>query len=345
MKLLLAAILFVAPVLALSACSSSKETLNIFTWSDNFNPESIEKFEKEFDVKVNLAYYGSNEEMYEQIRSGGTSYDLIQPSDYMLTTMIKQEMVEKINFDNVPNIKNINEKFLKPAYDPTGEYSVVYMTGVTGIAYNTKHVKEVPDSWDDLWNPKYKGRVVLLDDVREIMGMSLIKNELNNNSTNKKELEVAYADLTKLYPNVMAFDTNNIKPKFVGEEAWIGTVWSGDAAFIAADNPDISYVVPKEGASIFADTMAIPKGSKKKELAEKFINFMLDAENSAENYEYVGYSNPNEAAKEFHSKKYLDNKMINLSDEDLAKTKWIVDVGDSTPLYDEFWTRLKSGGK
>ncbi|MFD3447463.1 spermidine/putrescine ABC transporter substrate-binding protein [Microbacteriaceae bacterium 4G12] len=327
----------------LAGCGKKKEELNIYSWADNFNEDVIKDFEKKYNVKVNYDKYASNEEMLAKIQAGGAKYDLIQPSDYMVKTMTKLNLLEPIDKDKIPNLQNLVSTFQTPPYDPGNKYSIVYTWGVTGIAYNKKYVKEAPTSWADLWNPKYKGRVALLNDSREVLGIGLKKNGFSNSTTNETEVKTAYDDLQKLLPNVLAFDTDNIKQKMIAEEAWIGTVWSGDAAFIAKDNKDVDYVVPKEGGTIWADTLAIPKNAKHKELAEKFINYLLDPKVSVKNYEAIGYSNPNEKAYPLHSKEYRDNHMIFLSKDELARTEWLVDVGDKLKVYDQYWTKLKTG--
>lgn len=335
-------------VLALTAvgCSSSEQeqqVLNIYSWADNFDPEVIKDFEQKYNVKVNYDIYGSNEEMLAKIQAGASGYDLIQPSDYMVATMIQLGLLEELNKENIPNMKNIVSTFKTPPFDKENKYSLVYTWGITGIAYNKKYVKETPTSWSDLWNEEYKGRVILLNDPREVMGMALIKNGYSNSTTNKDELEKSFADLKKMLPGVMAFDTDNIKQKMIAEEAWIGTVWSGDAAIINGQNPDVEYVIPKEGATIWADTLAIPKGAKHKDLAEKFINYLMDPEVSVKNYESIGYSNPNEQAYSLHSEEYRSNKMIFLDKADIDRAEWLVDVGDTLQEYDRYWTEMKSG--
>ncbi|MGM9988236.1 MAG: spermidine/putrescine ABC transporter substrate-binding protein [Bacillaceae bacterium] len=328
----------------LAGCGGDeKEVLNIYTWADNFDQDLIDQFAKENNVKVNMDVYASNEEMLAKIQAGGAQYDIIQPSDYMVKTMVELDLLEEINKENVPNFKNLYDKFENPEFDPESKHAIVYTTGVTGIAYNKKYVKETPDSWADLWDPAYKGRVVLLDDSREVLGMGLIKNKFSNSTTDVKQIEKAYNDLKALLPNLLAFDTNNIKQKFIGEEAYIGTVWSGDTAFIYAENKDVDYVVPKEGATIWADTLAIPKGAKHKELAEKFINFVLDSKVAAQNYEAIGYMNPNEASVEFQSEEFKANKFLNLPEADLNRTQWLTEVGKTLKVYDEYWTKLKTG--
>lgn len=327
----------------LSGCGSSKETLNIYSWADNFDADVLADFEKQYDVKINYDVFANNEDLLAKIKAGGGGYDLIQPSDYMVATMIKQDLLAPLNKDNIPNFTNIADTYKNPSFDPDNKYSIVYTSGVTGIAYNTKYVKDEIDSWEDLWNPEYKGKVLLLDDNREMIGMALKKAGHSNSSTAEAEITAAVEDLKNLLPSVLAFDTDNIKQKMIQEEGWIATVWSGDASVIAKDNPDVAYVVPKEGGTIWSDNYAIPKDSKHQELAEKFINYMLDPEVSAKNYESIGYSDPNTAAKPFHSDEYNNDRMINLSQDELSRTEWLGDVSDMLQLYDRFWTELKSG--
>ncbi len=320
-----------------------KQTLNIYTWADNFNEKVIRQFEEEYDVKVNISVYASNEAMYQKLKASEGQYDIIQPSDYMVETLIRQGMLEKLNKENISNLENVEMKITEHPYDPDSEYTVLYAYGITGIAYNTKYVTETPTSWESLWNNDYAGRVALLDDPREVIGMGLIKNGFSNNSTNQNEIDTAVTDLQTLHSNVIAYDTDTIKQKFITEDAWIGTVWSGDAVFIQRDNSDVEFIVPEEGATIWADTTAIPAGAKNKELAEQFINFMLEPEVSAENYEYIGYINPNANAYEYHSEEYKNNPIIQYIEEnfDSFKLEWLTDVGDFTTVYDEAFLKVK----
>lgn len=338
---------FLAVLLAVGAvgCSSAPEekVLNIYSWADNFDKDVLAGFEKKYNAKINYNVFSSNEEMLAKLQAGGSEYDVIQPSDYMVATMIKLGLLEELNKQNIPNLTNIVSTFQTPPFDPGNKYSIVYTWGVTGIAYNKKYVKEKIESWNDLWNPKYQGRVIMLNDPREVMGVALKKNGFSNSTTDKGQLEKAFGDLKTLLPNIVAFDTDNIKQKMIAEEAWIGAVWSGDASLIHADNPDVEYVVPKEGATIWADTLAIPKGAKNKQLAEQFINYLMDPEVSVKNYESIGYSNPNEKAYSLHSEEYRNNKMIFLEKADLDRTEWLVDVGNTLQEYDRYWTELKSG--
>jgi len=341
--------LLVCLLLALAVFSgcSLKEELRIYSGADNFDEDVLKEFEKKFNVKVRYDTFSNNEELLAKLQAGGSKYDLIQPSDYMVATMIKLGLLEELNKDNIPNAKNIAANMQNLPFDPGNKYSLVYTSGVTGIAYNKKFVKDPIQSWADLWKPQYKGKVILLDDQKEVIGMGLKKNGFSNSTKDEKQLQTAVADLKNLLPNVLAFDTDNIKQKFIAEEAWIGTVWSGDAAKIVSEgkNIDLGFVVPKEGALIFADNYAIPKGAKNKALAEKFINYMFEPEVSVKNYESIGYSDPNEKAQTLHSKEFRSIPMLNLTADQLKQTEWIKDTGDQAKVYDRLWTELKAGKK
>lgn len=322
---------------------SKKQVLNLFSWADNFSPEVLADFEKKYNVKINYDVFANNEELLAKIQAGSSHYDLIQPSDYMVATMLKLNLLEELDLSRIPNTQNLIRDLQAPAYDPSGKHSVIYTWGVTGIVYNTKYVKTPPTSWKDLWKPEYKGHIILLNDSREVIGMALKKNGHSVNSTDKAELEQALKDLQALSPNVLAYDTDTIKQKFIAEEAWIGTMWSGDASFTYKDNKDIAFVIPSEGAVIWADTFAIPKGAKNKELAEKFINYLYDPQVSAKNYEYIGYNDPNAKAEALHSEAYKKDPMLKAAKDFLGKGEWIRDIGEALTLYDRYWTELKTG--
>jgi len=328
---------------AASAPVGEKQTLNLYSWADNFDPEVLEAFEKENNCKINYDVFANNEELLAKIQAGGANYDVIQPSDYMVATMLKLDLLEKLDVKNVPNAQKLLKELRSPSYDPQGAHSVVYTWGVTGIVYNKKYVKTAPTSWEELWNPAYKGRVILLNDNREVIGMALKKHGKSNNSKDESEIKSAVEDLHALMPNVLAFDTDTIKQKFIAEEAWIGTMWSGDASFSYKENKDLGFVIPGEGATIWADTFAIPKGSKQKALAEKFINYMYDEKVAAKNYEYIGYNDPIEGAAKYHSKEYNADPMLKAATEFIGKGEWLEDVGDTLRIYDQYWTELKTG--
>ena len=350
------ALLFCSLLLALTACggpekkpaapqkkAETQQVLNLFSWADNFDPEVLADFEKKFNCKINYDVFANNEELLAKIQAGGARYDVIQPSDYMVTTMLKLKLLEELDMSKIPNAKNLITDLQAPAYDPTGNHSVVYTWGITGIAYNKKYVKETPTSWRDLWNPAYKGRVVLLNDVREVISFAMKMNGHSLNSVDKNHLAEAMKDLRALQPNILAYDTDTIKQKFIAEEAWIGTLWSGDAYFSHKENENVAFMVPKEGTGIWADCFAIPKGAKNKELAQQFINYLYDPKVSAKNYEYIGYNDPNEKAMPFHSEEYKKDPILQTAKDYIGNSEWTDDVGEAIALYDRIWTELKTG--
>ena len=261
----------------------------------------------------------------------------------MITTMLKLNLLEELDMSKIPNTKNLIKDLQAPAYDPTGTHSVVYSWGITGIAYNKKYVKTPPTSWRDLWNPAYKGRVVLLNDVREVISFAMKMHGHSLNSVDKNHLAECMKDLKALAPNILAYDTDTIKQKFIAEEAWIGTMWSGDAYFSFKENKNIGFVVPKEGTGIWADCFAIPKGAKNKALAQEFINYLYDPKVSAKNYEYIGYNDPNLAAAPYHTEEFKNDPILKTAKDYIGNSEWTADVGDAIELYDRCWTELKTG--
>jgi spermidine/putrescine transport system substrate-binding protein len=260
----------------------------------------------------------------------------------MLAVMIKLDLLEKFQKASMPNLKNINAAFARPPYDPTGEYSAIYSWGITGIAYNKKFVEQAPAGWADFWQERYRGRVVLFDDGREVLGMALKKNGYSNSTRDQRQLAEALADLKKLSPNILAYDSENIKQKFIAEEAWIGMMWSSYAALTQEENPAVEFAAAEEHGLIWADTLAIPKKARNKALAEKFINYLYEPEVSAKNFESLGYIDPNEKAGAFHSEKYKNNRIFKTTNEALKNSEWLTDVGEAAQLYDRYWTELKT---
>lgn len=344
MKKLLSVVLMLVMVFAVAGCGSKDDrpVLNIYSWSDYFDPEVLAQFEKENNCKVTYDVFSSNEELLAKMQAGGAQYDVIQPSDYMVTTMVELGMLDKIDRSKMPNLKYIAKELQKPAFDPEGVYSPVFTYGITGIAYNTKYITTAPEKWDDLWNEEYKGQVLMLNDSREVFSVGLKKNGQSNNSKDKAQIRKAFEDLRVLNKNVLAYDTENIKQKFISEDGWIGMLWSGDAAFVHRENPDVEFMVPKQGTVIWADTLAIPKGCKNKELAEKFINYMYDPKVSAKNFDYIALPNANAEAVKLMGEDYKNDPILKIGNENSKLGEWLVDVGDAITIYDQYWTELKA---
>ncbi|MGL5152711.1 MAG: ABC transporter substrate-binding protein [Clostridium sp.] len=314
-------------------------TLNVFNNGDYIDETLITKFEKETGIDVTYDTYETNEDMYTKLNSGNSSYDVVFPSDYMIQKMIKEDMLEKIDFSNIPNYKYIGEDYKGLAYDPTNEYSVPYLWGTVGIVYNPKLVNETVDSWDILWNEKYSKQIIMFNSIRDTMSVALKKLNYSINSTTPSEINAAADLLIKQKPLVQAYLVDEVKTAMINEEAALATVWSGDAAYIMNENPDLKYVVPKEGSNKWFDGMAIVKGSKNKTNAEKFINFLCDPDNALKNVEEIEYATPNTKTFEMLDD---DAKALYPSKEILEKCEVFVDLGENLKLYDEAWLRVKN---
>lgn len=272
-------------------------TITVYNWGEYIDPDLIDQFEKETGIKVIYETFDSNEAMMVKIKQGGTSYDVAVPSEYAIEKMKEEGLLLKLDHSKLPNLKNIDDRFLNLSFDPGNEYSVPYFWGTVGIVYNPKLLGERSfDSWNDLWAKDLKNQILLVDGAREVIGFGLNSLNYSLNDTNEEHLQEAKNKLVELQPNVKAIVGDEIKMLLVNEEAPLGVVWSGDAADMMAENENLDYVVPKEGSNLWFDNMVIPKTAKNIDGAYKFINFMLDAKIAAQNAEYVGYSTPNKAA-------------------------------------------------
>ena len=322
---------------------SEKRTLNVFNYGDYIDEDLITKFEDETGIEIVYDTYESNEIMYQKIKNSPGTYDLIFPSDYMVEKMLAEDLLEKIDFNNVPNYKYIGEDYKNLSYDPTNEYSVPYMWGTIGILYDADRVDEPVDSWNILWDEKYAGEIFMFDSIRDTLAISLARLGYSINSTDKNELAKAADELIKQKPLVQSYVMDEVKDKMVNGEAIFATVYSGDAVFIQDEVPDMNfkYVVPKEGSNKWFDVMVIPKGAKNKTEAEEFINFLSDPENAKTNVEYIGYSTPNEGAYELLDDEIKNNETAYPDKELLKKCEVFKDLGADIKLYDDAWMKVK----
>jgi spermidine/putrescine transport system substrate-binding protein len=328
----------------LTGCGGTdpKTVLNVYNVGDYIDEDLIKVFEEKTGIDVQYETYDTNEMMYQKVKSGSTNYDLVFPSDYMVEKMKNEGLLQKIDFNNIPNMKYIDKGFLNPIYDRTNEYSVPYMWGTFGILYNKKMVKDTVDSWDILWNPKYKGNIMMFDSVRDSMGIALKKLGYSMNTTNPKEINEAMKELIKQKDLVLAYVNDEGKDRLLGEEVAMGITYSGDAVNLIKQNPNLAYAIPKEGTNKWVDAMAIPKTAQNKKEAEMFINFLLDPEIAKINTEYIGYSTPNTGALELLDKDITNDPVAYSSKAVLDKTETFIDLSKDLRLYDEAWIQIKS---
>lgn len=332
-------------VLCLSACgreATSGNVVNIYNWGEYIDPALIEKFEEETGIRVIYSNFTTNEDLYVKLKNGGSSYDLIAPSDYMIERMIKEDMLERIDYDNIPNMSYIDKVYLHHSFDPQQQYSLPYFWGTVGIVYNRTMVDDPVDSWAILWNPKYARNILMQDSSRDSIGVALMKNGHSMNSRNADELKEAQADLIKQYPLVYAYLVDQMKDIMKNNEAAMAVMFSGDALDTILANENLAYAIPKEGSNLWFDCFAIPKGARNKANAEAFINFMLRPENSAQNAEYVGYSLPNSAARELLSEDYRDSEVAYPDLTKLSNMEVYKHPGEFIKVYDRIWQAVKN---
>lgn len=322
---------------------SGKNTLTIYNWGDYIDEDLIKQFEKETGIKVVYETFDSNEAMLTKIKQGGTSYDVAVPSEYTIEKMIDEDLLIPLDHSKLPNLKNIDERFLDLSFDPENKYSVPYFWGTVGIVYNHKMVGDMKfNSWNDLWNPKLKNNLLLVDGAREVIGMGLNSLGYSLNDTNKSHLLEAKAKLDKLTPNIKAIVGDEIKMLMANNEAAAALVWSGDASEMMAENEDLDYVVPEEGSNLWFDNMVIPKTAKNIDGAYKFINFMLDAKVAAQNTEYVCYSTPNKAALKYMPEEMVNDERFYPSPELTEKLEVYENLGKrNLAYYNELFLKFK----
>ncbi|MDR1017951.1 MAG: extracellular solute-binding protein [Lachnospiraceae bacterium] len=324
----------------------SKKQLIVYNWGEYIDPKVLTMFEKETGINVVYEEFETNEIMYPKISSGAISYDVVCPSDYMIQRMIKNNLLSKIDFDKVPNIKHIGSQYMKQSrqFDPTNEYSVPYCWGTVGILYNKKMVKEKVDSWNILWNKKYKDNILMQDSVRDSFAVALKSLGYSLNSADLDELNAAKNKLIKQKPLVQAYVIDQVRDKMIGNEAALGVIYSGEAIYTQKENPNLEYVIPKEGSNVWIDSWVIPKNAKHKENAEKFINFLCRPDIALLNFEYITYSTPNvDAAKLIKDPDIRNSKTAFPDPKDLDRCETFKYLGTKYDrIYNELWREVKS---
>ena len=335
----------IALALALLCCPMMvmAESISVFNWGDYMDPDVLDIFEEETGIKVIYEVFETNEDMYAKIKNTSSKYDVIIPSDYMIERMIKEQLLQPINWDNVPNVANVDPYFMNQSYDPDAAYSVPYTWGTMGILYNTTMVDEAPTSWQTLMDPTYFKDMLMLNSPRDTLAIALVMAGHDLNSVDPADLEDAKNLLLEQKPMVLAYVVDEVKDKMIAGEAAVALVWSGDATFCMDESDDLDYVIPEEGSNIFFDSICIPANASNVSGAEQFINFLCRADIAAMNYEYVGYAIPNTAAIELlGADEYNESPVNNPPQDALDKCQVFKYLGDDTKLYDQIWTEIIS---
>ncbi len=339
-------------VLPLTACGSASSSgsngeVVVYNWGEYIDPDTISMFEEETGIKVIYDEFETNEIMFPKIEAGASKYDVVCPSDYMIKKMIENDLLAEINYDNVPNAKaNIGQQYwdMSKEFDPGNKYSVPYCWGTVGILYNKTMVDGPVDSWSILWDEKYADNILMQDSVRDAFMVALKLNGYSMNSVNPEELNAAKESLIAQKPLVQAYVIDQVRDKMIGNEAAIGVIYSGEAIFTQRENPDLEYVIPKEGTNVWIDSWVITINAPNKENAEKFIDFMCRPDIALKNFEYITYSTPNDAARELIEDEDIRNSKIafpTLSDYSNLETFTYLGE-DADALYNELWKEVKS---
>ncbi|MBE6858454.1 MAG: spermidine/putrescine ABC transporter substrate-binding protein [Ruminococcus sp.] len=328
-------------------------SINVYNWGEYISTGADEgtldvnaEFEKLTGIKVNYTNFATNEELYAKLKGGGASYDIIIPSDYMISKMIKEELIQKIDYSNIPNFSYIMDNFRNMAYDPENEYSVPYTWGTVGIIYD-ESVIDIPEEeidWDILWNEQYTDQILMFDNPRDAFAIAEIMLGYSLNTENPDELKAAMEKLKQQKKYVQAYVMDEIFDKMGAGDALIAPYYAGDALTIMEENDSLNFVVPKSGTNLFVDAMCIPSNAKQKEAAEMYINFMCEPDIAFANIDYICYSTPHSAAFEMLDEE-VQNDPISYPDEELIANRTDVFVNlsdDANKLMQDLWTEMKS---
>lgn len=319
--------------------------LNLFIWSEYIDPDIVKKFEEKYACKVTIDLYEDNESMIAKLQGGGTSlYDLVVPGNYVIQPMVKLGLLQPLRPENIPNLKNIDDKFVSPPYDPGNRYSVPYQWGTVGIFVRKKPNQKIDESWGLLLDPKQKaGSFLLMDSIREMMGSAAKFKGFSVNTTDQKQLREVAKVLADAKKRSQGFEGGvGGKNKVLARAVTAAVVYNGDAVKGTKDDPETYYFVPREGGVIWVDNLAIPAKAPHRDVAEKFIDFILDPRIGAQLSDFNQYATPNRASKDLVNADDRKNPAIYPSEEMMGKLEFVQDLGDQNRLYDELWTQVKS---
>jgi len=314
-----------------------EKELHLYNWSDYIAEDTVPNFEKEFGVQVTYDTYESNEEMVAKLQAGASGYDIVVPSGYIIPLLVATDTIMPINRKYITNAANVSPIFRKLPSDPADKYTVPWQWGTTGVAYRTDKIKIPIDSWDVFHDPKYARKLTMMDDGREVIGAELRHRGHSLNSTDKEELAQAKADSIDAKKNLKAYISAPVKAQLISGDVWISQLWNGDTTQAKAEQPNLAYVIPKEGCTIWGDSMCIPKSAPNKRVAHEWINYILRPEVGAALSDATGYGTPNAA-----SAKLMKDPVPYPTEDELKRLEYQVDLGKDTETWDRIWTEIKS---
>jgi spermidine/putrescine transport system substrate-binding protein len=314
-----------------------EKELAIYNWSDYIAEDTVSNFEKGFGVKVTYDTYESNEEMVARLQAGASGYDIVVPSNYIVPVMIASDLAYPINRKYLTNFANLSPTFVNPVFDPDNVHSVAYQWGTTGYAYRKDKIPAPPDSWGIFQDAKYKGKMTQMDDLRDVIGSWLRFRGHSLNSTDPAELAAAKADAIVAKKNLKAYKSAPVKTDLIAGDVWVSQLWNGDTLQAKAEQPAIEYVLPKEGCTIWTDSLLIPRSGPHKRAAHEFINYVLRPDVGAAISNTTGYGSPNEAAMA-----QMKNPVPYPTAEEFQRLEYQKDLGEASQLWDQIWTEIKS---
>lgn len=333
------------------AAPSQEVTINVYNWGEyisNGTDGSLDvnaEFTRRTGISVNYTTFDSNESLYSKLKGGGADYDVIIPSDYMVSKLISEQMLAPLHFENIPNFKYVDQRLQDPVYDPGSKYSVPYTWNIVGLFYNTDYIHEEITSWSSLWDGDYAGKILMFDNPRDAFAIAQFRLGQSLNTTDLEDWKEAAELLKEQKPLVQAYVMDQIFDKMESGEAWIAPYYAGDAAILVDHNDNIQFVVPEEGTNYFVDAMCIPATSSHQAEAEAYINFLCEPEIAGANMEYVGYSTPEEAAKAYIDPEVVASPIHYPSEEILSKTEMFVNLPENvSKQVDTLWAEVKMGG-
>lgn len=338
-------VMALAGLALLAGCQSASTDLHLYTWADYIKPELVQQFEQENGCKIIIDTFDSNEGMYAKLKAGATGYDLITPSSYMAKIMQAQEMLQPLDHSRLPNLANIDPEYLKIAIDPGMNYSVPYMITYTGIGYLKDQVGEIQPTWKLFERPELKGRMTMLNDMRETIGAALKYLGYSLNSIDEAQLAAAKTVVIGWKKNLAKFENEQYKTGLASGEFQLVHGYSGDILKVKEENPQVEFILPAEGFSLASDDLVIPRAAKNVTLAYKFINFIHEPKVAAANTEFITYLCPNSASYTLLSEEIRNNPGIFPDGATRARGEVIQDLGENNQKYIRIWDEIKAAGE
>jgi len=333
-----------APTTEPTPVPSPESELFVYNWADYIAEDTIPKFEEKYGIKVSYSFFDSFETMTAKISSGNSGYDVTFPTSTYIKGYLARNpaLIQPLDLSLIPNVVNLGAEWQDPGYDPGNQHSMPYMWWTTGVAYDTGRVKEELSSWKALWDPKWSGKMAMLDDVRETFAAALIQLKYSANTTSDAELDEALALLRRQKPLLRTYTTDDIGVLSSGD-VWVMHAWGADVYQVQEERPSVTYYIPEEGGIRGSDTMVLLANAPHPVAAHLFMDFMLDAEISAANTNYIGYMGPNEAAKAYIDPAIVEDPTVNPDKSLVEKLQEILDLGPDEAKYTDRWNKLKSG--